>query len=150
MTFEELSGMMAAKNIIVSELEDGESPFMTSAEGWGFATAGGVAKSVVDFVHKFDPERVIPIVNAEGLANCKKMVLMAKGGKYNGYLLEGMACPAGCISGSGAIQPINKSKATNLAQQKRATNAHANTNRYQDLLSSLEEKDLAAPSENEK
>ena len=53
----------------------------------------------------------------------------------------------GCIAGVGTIQPIAKSRAANLAQQKRATNAHSNTNRYQDLLASLEERDLAAPAE---
>ena len=26
---------------------------------------------------------------------------MAKAGKYNGYLLEGMGCPGGCINGGG-------------------------------------------------
>ena len=28
---------------------------------------------------------------------------MAKAGKYNGYLLEGMACPGGCVAGAGTI-----------------------------------------------
>ena len=26
---------------------------------------------------------------------------MAKAGKYNGYLLEGMGCPGGCVAGPG-------------------------------------------------
>ena len=26
---------------------------------------------------------------------------VAKAGKYNGYLLEGMACPGGCVAGAG-------------------------------------------------
>ena len=36
-------------------------------------------------------------------ADCKKMMMMAKAGKYNGYLLEGMGCPGGCIGGAGTI-----------------------------------------------
>ena len=36
---------------------------------------------------------------------------MAKAGKYNGYLLEGMACPGGCVAGAGTMQPITKSAA---------------------------------------
>ena len=31
------------------------------------------------------------------------MMMMAKAGKYNGYLLEGMGCPGGCIGGAGTI-----------------------------------------------
>ena len=48
---------------------------------------------------------------AEGLRNCKKMLAIAKAGKRNGYLLEGMACPGGCVAGAGTLQPINKATA---------------------------------------
>ena len=34
------------------------------------------------------------------------MLLMAKVGKRNGYLLEGMACPGGCVAGAGTIAPV--------------------------------------------
>ena len=47
-------------------------------------------------------------MSAQGLADCKKMMMMAKAGKYNGYLLEGMACPGGCVGGGG--QPIHEGK----------------------------------------
>ena len=33
------------------------------------------------------------VVSAQGLAECKKMMQLAAAGKYNGYLLEGMAWP---------------------------------------------------------
>ena len=36
---------------------------------------------------------------------------LAKAGKYNGYLLEGMACPGGCVAGAGTMQAIKKSQA---------------------------------------
>ena len=39
------------------------------------------------------------------------MLMMAKAGRLNGYLLEGMACPGGCVAGAGTLQPINKSSA---------------------------------------
>ena len=29
--------------------------------------------------------------------------MLAKAAKYNGYLLEGMGCPGGCIGGAGTI-----------------------------------------------
>ena len=34
---------------------------------------------------------------------------MAKAGKRDGYLLEGMACPGGCVAGAGTIQPVKQS-----------------------------------------
>ena len=49
--------------------------------------------------------------NAEGLKECRKLLTMAKAGKYNGYLLEGMACPGGCVAGAGTMQSIKKSQA---------------------------------------
>ena len=39
------------------------------------------------------PDMEVKTVKAEGLAECKKMLMMAKAGRYDGYLLEGMACP---------------------------------------------------------
>ena len=45
----------------------------------------------------------VKIASAQGLADCKKLLMLAKAGKYNGYLLEGMGCPGGCIGGAGTI-----------------------------------------------
>ena len=39
------------------------------------------------------------------------MLMMAKAGRLNGYLLEGMGCPGGCVGGAGTLQPIPKSSA---------------------------------------
>ena len=36
------------------------------------------------------------------------MLMLAKAGKRNGYLLEGMACEGGCIGGAGTLQPLKK------------------------------------------
>ena len=47
---------------------------------------------------------------AEGLRDCRKLMTMAKAGKYKGYLLEGMACPGGCVAGAGTILPIEKAQ----------------------------------------
>ena len=65
----------------------------------------------------------VHIEHAESLAECKKMLLLAKAGKKNGCLIEGMACPGGCIAGAGtnialgqAARELAKFKAD--AQQK--------------------------------
>lgn len=46
----------------------------------------------------------VKIASAQGLADCKKLLMLAKAGKYNVYLLEGMGCPGGCIGGAGAAR----------------------------------------------
>ena len=35
--------------------------------------------------------------------NVRKFSLLAKAGKMNGCLIEGMACPGGCIAGAGVL-----------------------------------------------
>ena len=77
-----------------------------SRDGRNFAVAGGVAKSVVDVIAQMYPDKEIKVANAEGLKECKKLLQLAKAGKYNGYLLEGMACPGGCVAGAGTMQPV--------------------------------------------
>lgn len=87
--------MFAAKEVDFNAVEVDEKPLsFSSADGRGFAISGGVAKAVVNAIHKLDPEREVKVANAQGLDECVKLLRMAKAGKYDGYLLEGMACPA--------------------------------------------------------
>ena len=58
-------------------------------------------------------------------------------GKYPGYLLEGMACPGGCIAGPGTLQPINKSRAQVRAYAKRSPHKVAVENEFRSLLKDL-------------
>ena len=110
LTFEELRGMLEAKNIDFANIPDTPANYEASAPGVGFAASGGVAKAVEDVIHRLDPEREVKTVYAEGLRECRKMLRIARTGKYDGYLLEGMACPGGCIAGAGTIQPPEKSR----------------------------------------
>lgn len=103
--------MFDAKGVDWKDIPEGEPLFRASADGRGFAVSGGVAQAVVHAVKRIDPEREVKVVNAEGLQNCKKMLQMAKAGKYNGYLLEGMACPGGCVAGAGTLQVVKKAAA---------------------------------------
>ncbi len=108
LTFEELQGMLEAKEIRFSDLESDSVAPESSAAGRGFAVSGGVAKAVMDLVHEEHPDLEIKTANAEGLRNCRKMMTLAKAGKYNGYLLEGMACPGGCVAGAGTILSLDQ------------------------------------------
>ncbi len=118
LTFEELMGMFEAKDVDISSLEEQELPQEASADGRGFAVSGGVAEAVVNCIGELYPDLEVKTERAEGLDNCRKLLSLAKAGKYNGYLLEGMACPGGCVAGAGTRQPIAKSAAA-VGQIKR-------------------------------
>ena len=103
LTFEELAGMFEAKEVDFSALEASDDLQYGTADGRGFAVGGGVAQAVVNYIKDKYPDREVKVASAQGLADCKKMLMLAKAGKYNGYLLEGMGCPGGCIAGAGTL-----------------------------------------------
>lgn len=142
LTFEEVAGMFEAKGLRWTEIPEGEPLFRASADGRGFAVSGGVAAAVVKAVKRLDPSREMKVVKAEGLAECKKMLLMAKTGKYNGYLLEGMACPGGCVAGAGTLEPIKKSAAALEVMKKEAEFEECIDTKYGPRLDALEKLDL--------
>lgn len=113
LTFEELAGMFEAKDVDFSHLdtETDDTMVYASSAGRGFAASGGVAKAVADQIHKWYPDREVKIASAQGLAECRKLLSMAKIGKYDGYLLEGMGCPGGCIAGAGTLADPRKTAA---------------------------------------
>ena len=67
-----------------------------------------------------------------------KMMKKAAAGEYNGYLLEGMACPGGCVAGAGTLQPLNKAVYSVGVAMKEAPVANAVDSQYADLLPALE------------
>ena len=107
LTFEELQGMFEAKEIDFATIEAGEPMNEGTAAGRGFAVSGGVAGAVEKLIHETNPDLEVKTARAEGLRDCRKLMTMAKAGKYNGYLLEGMACPGGCVAGAGTILPVD-------------------------------------------
>lgn len=139
LTFEETMGMFEAKEVDFAALIPDETPVQSSADGRGFAVSGGVAKAVVNVLKEIAPDREIKVESAEGLANCKKLLAMAKAGKYNGYLLEGMACPGGCVAGAGTVAPIAKSVQAIGKFQKDAKIRHAYESSYAEVLPEIEE-----------
>jgi [FeFe] hydrogenase (group B1/B3) len=100
-TFEELAGMFEAKGILPEEIQAMDDMNDATAAGRGYGAAGGVASAIEDCIEKYYPGTQVRIEHAESLAECKKALLLAKAGKMNGCLIEGMACPGGCIAGAG-------------------------------------------------
>ena len=109
LTFEELRGMFAAKDIDFSQIPDTEAHYKASAPGVGFAASGGVAKAVEKVIQTKNPDREVKTVYAEGLRACRQMLRVARSGKYDGYLLE--AWPALRLHRRrGTVQPPEKSR----------------------------------------
>lgn len=138
LTFEEVMGMFEAKQVNFDELKEDDTMHGASGDGRGFAVSGGVANAVVNCISELYPECEVKVQNAQGLAECRKLLAMAKAGKYDGYLLEGMACPGGCVAGAGTLQPIAKSTAAINLHKKVSTNAHALQSNFKDLIDELE------------
>lgn len=139
LTFEEMSGMMDAKEIDYTQLAGEGGDFeVASEDGRNFAVAGGVATAVANAIHRRYPEREVNVVNAEGLDECRKMLKEAVKGKYNGYLLEGMACPGGCVAGAGTLQAVNKTAAAVKRYAKKSPRKNATENAYRMLIPALE------------
>ena len=61
---------------------------------------------MANLIAREHPDVEVKTARAEGLRECRKLMTLAKAGKYNGYLLEGMACPGGCVAGAGTLLSV--------------------------------------------
>ena len=132
LTFEELQGMFEAKDVDFATIEEVDVLNEGTAAGRGFAVSGGVAKAVTDLIHQEQPELEIKTARAEGLRECRKLMMMAKAGKYKGYLLEGMACPGGCVAGAGTLLPVETAARVVSKYQTEADTASPLESPYRD------------------
>lgn len=105
-TFEELQAMFDAKEIDLTQYEAESSFHNATGAGRGYAVAGGVADAIEKCIKEYYPEVEVHIEHAEGLAECRKILSLAKVGRMNGCLIEGMGCPGGCVAGAGTNIPI--------------------------------------------
>ena len=109
-TFEELQAMFDAKGIDLTKYEAESSFHNATGAGRGYAYAGGVASAIEKCVKEYYPGTEVKVVNAEGLAECRKTLSLAKVGRMNGCLIEGMGCPGGCVAGAGTNIAVDKAK----------------------------------------
>ena len=100
-TFEELDAMFEARGIDPKTIESQGHLHDATAAGRGYAVAGGVSKAIENCIHEYYPDVEVQIEHVEGLDECKKVLMLAKAGRKNGYLIEGMGCPGGCVAGAG-------------------------------------------------
>lgn len=148
LTFEEFSSILEAKEIDIAKCEEDTEFFEASGDGMKFAISGGVAKAVENVINILEPDRQVLTMKAEGLENCRKMLQLAKAGKCDGFLLEGMACPGGCVAGPGTIAPVKKAEAAVTKMASNSENTVLNS-KYADHLRDLEEKYKSLPKKEE-
>ena len=100
-TFEELTGMFEAKGILLDEIKAMDEMRDATAAGRGYGVAGGVADAIEKCIETYYPGTEVKVEHAEGLTDCRKVLALAKAGRMKGCLIEGMACPGGCVAGAG-------------------------------------------------
>ena len=103
LTFEEVIGMFEAKAINFAEIAGDEGLNEATADGRGFAVcpAGGPGGGEG---HQKPGARARGKGDGGPGASAQKMLMLAKGRQANGgYLLEGSACPGGCVAGAGTL-----------------------------------------------
>ncbi len=110
-TFEELSAMFEAKGIDFETFDKEVSMEDATGAGRGYAVSGGVADAIEQCIHEYYKNVDVLIEHAQGLSECRKILTIAKTGKMDGSLIEGMACPGGCVAGAGTNIPINRATA---------------------------------------
>ena len=115
--------MFDAKGIELKGVEPKDTMADATGAGRGYGVAGGVASAIEACIREYYPDVEVNIEHAESLAECRKMLMLAKAGKKNGCLIEGMACPGGCIAGAGtniAIpQAMKEVNAFKMAAEKK-------------------------------
>jgi [FeFe] hydrogenase (group B1/B3) len=114
LTYEEVAAMFAARNIDLETIDCSDITDEASADGRGFAVSSGVLAAVAHVIKEKHPKLEIKADRAENLADCRRLLLQAKMGKRDKYILEGMACPGGCVGGAGTL--INQNKASKKVQ----------------------------------
>ena len=139
LTFEELMGMFQAKQIDFETIPESDVLNEGTAAGRGFAVSGGVAGAVENIIHQTHPEVEVKTARAEGLRECRKLMTLAKAGKYDGYLLEGMACPGGCVAGAGTLLPVELAAKVVGRYQNEAQRESPLDSDYKDQGKALEE-----------
>ena len=113
MTFEELNAFITAAGIDAAGLPGTEDIHDASASGRSFPVAGGVAEAILAQTAAITGEsRDIPFAAADTLASCMKLLRDIKAGniKPAPLLVEGMACPFGCIGGPGTVSGLTRAK----------------------------------------
>jgi [FeFe] hydrogenase (group B1/B3) len=103
LTFEELAALFVAFEIDLSTI--GESPAIQDASmlGRGYANASGVGNAIIRTAEEKFGITDISFEKADTLSDCLEMLKHIDKGSTCPDLVEGMACPGGCVGGPGTL-----------------------------------------------
>ena len=105
-TFEELAAMFKAQNVDPMEMADNVQD--GSVYGKGFAQSGGVSGAVMEVLDEEGFEMPVTCRKCMGAKECKKALIAMNAGKMPENIIEGMACPGGCLDGPAAVDTLQK------------------------------------------
>ena len=105
-TFEELAAMFKAQNVDPMEMADDVQD--GSVYGKGFAQSGGVSGAVMEVLDEEGFEMPVTCRKCMGAKECKKALIAMNAGKMPENIIEGMACPGGCLDGPAAVDTLQK------------------------------------------
>lgn len=107
LTFQEINSIFEVAKIKEKDLQS-DLREHSSRAGRIYAVTSGVSEAVKSTVDRIRPDKPIKVraVQANGVAECKKLLNDLQQGKLEANFFEGMGCVGGCVGGPKAI--INK------------------------------------------
>lgn len=129
-TFGEIRAIMKAKGVVLEPEENNLQD--ASVFGKRFGNGGGVANAITQCLREDGENDEINILKCDGIAECKKALLLLKAGRLTQDFIEGMACVGGCVGGPSRHTEINKAKKARdtLIASAKESGIHDNLKKY--------------------
>nr|WP_320133520.1 monomeric [FeFe] hydrogenase [uncultured Holophaga sp.] len=126
LTYEELAAMFQAAGLDPAEIPDEAVPPEATTAGRAYPVAGNVATAIASAARRHGgADLEISHRTADSLADCMALLKEIQQGRLNPvpHLVEGMACPKGCIGGPGTLATLNRARTAVSAFAKAAPQA---------------------------
>jgi iron only hydrogenase large subunit-like protein len=126
MTFEELAALFKAADIDPADMSSAADPADATTAGRSYPVAGNVAAVILARAHRISGAiGDIPHQSADTLRDCLSVLKKIEDHQFDTHplLVEGMACPYGCIGGPGTLAPLKRAKAEVTAFANKAPRA---------------------------
>lgn len=108
-TFKEVQMIFDAMGLTPDMLPDNDKP-QASWGGRSYAHTGGVTSAIAACLERINRKGQIQIRarQADGVADCQKLLAEYLAGKGDANFLEGMGCQGGCVGGPAALIPVHE------------------------------------------
>ncbi len=103
LTFEELAALFVAFAIDLTTITESPAIQDASTLGRGYAHASGVGSAIIKAAEKLFGMTDISFEKADTLSECLFLLNNIEKGVTHPNLVEGMACPGGCVGGPGTL-----------------------------------------------